>query len=125
MEGPCQRSTYDVSHSQCLELVSNLSGFKDWNTASAALGSKETQKKLPQQLRTVGEMKQALASINDSVVIDANYEFKLGDFMNAAVPLESPDDLISQEFSLALESSDAEIATFRLTLEHEGLTSTF
>lgn len=118
----------DVSHSHCIELVSKVLNFNDWNTASAALKSKVNQAALPFQIRTVGEMRSALAGFKDSDIIDGMYEFKIGDFLEALEDMKlddmgNPEDTITQEFSFVLEElrDDHEIgiASLKLHLENE------
>lgn len=116
----------DISHSQSLELISKIFGFKDWNTASAMLESKPKlkQKSSPSQIETVGDMKKALEAFDDSAMIDADYTFKVKELEDIALEEPDPEDEIYQEFSFTLEdSSDKSIANFKLTLEHETMMS--
>ena len=116
----------DISHSHSLELISKIFGFKDWNTASAMLESKlkTKQNSSPIQIETVGDMKKALAKINDSATIDADYTFKVKELEDIALEEPNPEDEIYQEFSLTLEDDrDNDIVTFKLTLDHETMMS--
>lgn len=112
----------DVSHGHCLELISQIFGFKDWNTASAALNLKTKKDILPIHVRTVGDMKKALALFDDDdAIFDGEYEFKLNDFLSDIDPdLEDIDSTIIQEFSLILTDFVPDIASFKLKLEHES-----
>lgn len=120
-----EKYNVDVSHGHCLDLTSEIFGLRDWNTASAA--SKEAnQISLPIEISTVGGMRRALASFKDSDIIDAEYVFKIKDFLESLDPLESPEDSIRQEFKFVLEHLDdgrvePRIASFKLTLENEEL----
>jgi hypothetical protein len=114
----------DVSHGHCMELISQLFGFKDWNTASAALKPKDKQGQLPIHVRTVGDMKKALALFDDDeAILDGEYEFKVRDFINE-MSAEDWDDktIITQKFSLVLEQFVPDIASFKLKVEHESMT---
>lgn len=111
----------DVSHGHCMELISQLFGFKDWNTASAALEPKSKKESLPIQIKTVGDMRRALELFDDSVRIDGEYEFKLKDFMNEVDP-DHLDGIITQEFSFILQDFIPDIASFQLKLENEDET---
>ena len=114
----------DVSHGHCMELISQLFGFKDWNTASAALKPKTKQDQLPIHIKTVGDMKRALALFDDDTAIfDGEYEFKIQDFINE-INAEDWDGetILTQEFSLVLEEFVPDIASFKLKIEHESLT---
>lgn len=111
----------DVSHGHCMELISQLFGFKDWNTASASLKSKNTDNQLPIYIRTVGDMKRALSLFDDEAMLDGEYDFKLKDFLNDVDPSEI-DGTITQEFSLVLTQLVPDMASFKLTLEHESIT---
>lgn len=114
----------DISHSHSLELISKILGFKDWNTASAMLEFKPKikQNSSPIQIETVGDMKKALAKINDSAAIDADYTFKVKELENIVLEEPDPEDEIYQEFALTLEDDrDNDIVTFKLILEHETM----
>jgi glyoxalase superfamily protein len=115
-----ERCDVDVSHGHSLELISRIFSFKDWNTASAALKPKIEQNLSSAQIATVGDMKRALETFDDSVMIDACYKFKHKDF--EIDPLADPEDEINQEFSLTMEEFDGDIASFTLKLEHESIT---
>ena len=112
----------DISHGHCIELISQLFGFKDWNTASAALSSKANQNTYPIKIKTVGDMKNALAALEDSAIIDADYDFNIGEFLDEIEPMGQHDDVINQEFSFILERAAKDIVTFTLVLEHESMT---
>lgn len=114
----------DVSHGHCMELISQLFGFKDWNTASAALNPKDKQGQLPIHVKTVGDMKKALALFDDDTAIfDGEYEFKIQDFINEINAEDwDGDTILTQEFSLVLEEFVPDIASFKLKIEHESLT---
>ncbi|WP_041802739.1 glyoxalase superfamily protein [Micavibrio aeruginosavorus] len=114
----------DVSHGHCMELISQLFGFKDWNTATAALKPKAKQDLLPIHIKTVGDMKKALALFDDDTAIfDGEYEFKIQDFINEINAEDwDGDTILTQEFSLVLEEFVPDIASFKLKIEHESLT---
>ena len=111
----------DISHGHCMEIISQLFGFKDWNTASAALKPKSKQDLLPIHIKTVGDMKKALALFDDEAILDGEYKFKLKDFLNEVEPDEL-NGVITQEFSLVLEEFVSDIASFKLKLENEDIT---
>lgn len=124
----------DISHSHCIELVSKVLNFNDWNTASAALKSKVNQAALPFQIKTVGEMRSALAGFKDSDIIDGMYEFKIGDVLESLDDMKmddmgDPENTITQEFSFVLEhlrdDHEMGIASFKLTLENEEVGITY
>lgn len=120
-----EKSDVEVSHSHCLEMVSQLFGLKDWNTAAAVLKPKNNQPPLPFYIKTVGDLKKALESFEDSDTIDAMYEFKARDILlEIAAENPGPEDVISQEFSLVLsEARDSfGIASLDLKLENEDIT---
>lgn len=118
-----EKCNVDVSHGHCIELISQLFGFKDWNTASATLKSKADQNIFPAQIKTVGDMKRALEACDDSASIDADYDFKLGDFLDEIDPLAHREDVINQEFSFILEQGAKDIVSFTMVLEHESMTT--
>ena len=121
-----ERSGIEVSHSHCLEMVSHLFNFKDWNTATAALKQKGNQNALPFYIKTVADLKKALESFEDSDTIDAMYEFKARDLLEELVAENpGPKDFITQEFSFVLrDPGDSDgIASLDLKLENEDITS--
>ena len=121
-----ERYQIDVSHGHCMELLSQLFGFKDWNTASAALKSKSKPLDLPLRVNTVGDMRTALAHFKDTDYIDGMYDFLLVDFLDQIDGNAAASDMVSQEFSFTLEKLDdskegPRFASFRLKLENEEL----
>lgn len=120
-----ERSGVEVSHSHCLEMVSQLFNFKDWNTATAALNKKQTQETLPIYIKTVSDLKKALETFEDSDTIDAMYEFNARDILHEiAAENPGPEDLITQEFSFVLRQprDSFGIASLDLKLENEDIT---
>ncbi len=132
------RCQVELSHSQCLELISQIFGFKDWNTATAELSAFERLKALasirskkPEGLfagqgMTVGDLRKALEGYDDTATLDADYEFNVGEFMNSFDELDNPEDAIHQEFAVtALEKVDVGYANLKLKLKNESLSSSF
>lgn len=119
----------DVSHSHCIELTSQIFGFKDWNTAAAKI--KLAKPTLPMKIRTVGEMKQALGLFQDEDYIDGMYEFLVKDFLDSLDGNATMADAITQEFSFTLARLDdhpngPRFASFKLEVENEDIgTPTF
>lgn len=120
-----------MTHSQCIELVSNVYGFKDWNTASASAKSISKNLDLPFEIRSVGDMRKALANYQDADAIDFEYNYKLKNMVDEINEMISddadPDDVINQEFSIILERIDGRkvepaFATFKLKIEDESIT---
>jgi hypothetical protein len=121
-----EKYNLDISHGHCLDLVSDLFGFKDWNTASAASKLKADQISLPIEIGEVGELRKVLEMFDDSDIIDAEYVFKIGDLLESLDPMGTEADSIRQEFKLVLDHLDAgeakpKIVTFKLELEYENL----
>lgn len=72
-----QEFGFDVPHGQCLKIVSQLFGFKNWNTAKATVvraPDAQSSEYCPTNIKTVGELKRALESYGDSDRIRA-YDF--------------------------------------------------
>lgn len=121
-----EKCDFEISHSHSLELVSQVFGFKDWNTASALIKPKENgigDFSNSIKIKTVGDMKKALELFNDTDMIDADYTFKVIDFMESLWDVERPDDEILQEFSLSIAGFNEDILTFKLNLDHESIRS--
>lgn len=119
-----EKCNADISHGHSLELISQLFGFKDWNTASAATKPKAEKVSLPIYIETVGDMKKALELFKDTDTIDADFEFKLKDVLENLDESDSPEDTIHQEFSLSFEQFNEDIVSFKLALKNEDIYST-
>lgn len=130
-----EKCNVELSHSQCLELISQIFGFRDWNTATAevsawdrmkflaSLRSKAPERPLAVEGITVGELRKALEKYDDSSTIDADYEFNLGQFMNSIEDIQNPEDTIHQEFAItALTAVDDDYANLKLELKEESCT---
>ena len=126
----------NVSHSQSIELLSQVFGFKDWNTAKAELShfeqlqflasirSKKQEIPLSVQGMTVGEVRKALESYPDSATIDADYEFNLGEYINSIDELSTPEDTIHQEFAFVeVGKVSADYVSLKLTLKEESFST--
>lgn len=114
-----KQNNSEISQSSCLQVVAQMHGFQDWNTASASLKSKVKKNSSPVEVKTVADMKRALEIFDDSAMIDACYEFKLKEFEIES--LADPEDEIYQEFSFILEGFGGKIASFKLKPEHESV----
>jgi hypothetical protein len=117
-----EKCNSQISHSQGLELISNVFGFKDWNTASALLSKDVAAPKGPTKITTVGELRNAIDGLDDSVHLDAEHSINIYDFLKEADIDQSlsPEDEISYEFSFVLDQSDSEFATLKLYSENES-----
>jgi hypothetical protein len=116
-----EKYNVDVSQGHCLELISKVFGFKDWNTASAALKPKIKENSAPFAVETVGELKKALEPFKDSDRIDAQFTFKLIDFLKH-LDDDDPESEIHQGFSISLDTFDGD-PVLKLKLEYEDLMS--
>lgn len=119
-----EKCNANISHSHSLELVSQLFGFRDWNTASAATKPKADQVSLPIHIETVADMKRALELFKDTDTIDADFEFKIKDILENLDESDSPEDTIHQEFSMSFEQFNDDIVSFKLALKNEDIYST-
>lgn len=108
-----------LSQGHALELISKIHGFRDWNTASASLKKNEKQTSSQVQINTVGSLKKALNSFDDSAIIEADYKFKIKEFEFDL--LEDAEAEIYQEFSFSLEELDKDIISIKLELVHESI----
>lgn len=115
-----EKYNVNVSQGHALELISKVYGFRDWNTASASMKKKEKQIHSSVQINTVGDLKKALNSFDDSAIIEADYKFKLKEF--EFDPSDNPESEIYQEFSFSLEELDKNIISIKLELVHESIT---
>lgn len=114
----------DISHSHSLELVSQVFGFKDWNTASASSKSKSKTVSHTVKGNTVGDVKKVLEKFPDSATIDFNYMLKIADLIFELDEEEVlPDTEIYQEFSFASAEINGDIVSVQLELENEDLWS--
>ncbi|HAZ13253.1 MAG: hypothetical protein A2X86_00505 [Bdellovibrionales bacterium GWA2_49_15] len=131
-----EKYSLDISHGHCMELISQLFGFKDWNTAKAEISAFERLQVLASirarttnddeivKGMTVGEIRKALEGCDDSATVDADFEFSLGEFINSLEELANPEDTIHQEFAVtAIEKFDENYANIKLTLNYENLST--
>ena len=135
-----EQSKVNVSHSHCLELISQLFGFKDWNTANAELPNeapyepweriialasiRSKSTKIDSSVRgmTVGEIRKALEGFDDSATVDFDYEYNLGEYFNSFDELNAPEDNIRQEFAaVSISKVDDDYANLKLALKNEEL----
>lgn len=107
----------DVSHGHCLEIVSQLFGFADFNTA-AALTKGETPKGQPAPVgaTTVGELKKALEAYDDADWV-RTYETVEDNGDGSAGPVGA----IYREYSFIVKPDDdvEGIVELKLHLEEE------
>lgn len=119
----------DVSQGHGLELISQLLGFKDWNTASAASKTSGSGKVLPLRIETIGELKKALEGFRDTDSVDAEFEFRIDEFISKLnEEMIGAGDRILQQFSVVIEKTtdvgkDHDIVTFKLNLDYEDVVS--
>jgi hypothetical protein len=111
-----EKYNIDISHSHSLELASQLSDFKDWNTAVAAAKSKG---RLPTFIMSVGKMMKVLAKFDPSAKLEMWH-------------LQRPDREMVEEFkfkegeycvntySLIFDGVNEKGATFQLKLEDQS-----
>lgn len=114
----------DVSHGHCLDLISELFGFKDWNTASAGLKPTVNQDALPDFITTAGDMRRALEPFKDSAVIEAWSDFKIEAFGMAMAELDVTEGTITTAYSFIRGECGDDKVSFQLKTEREELYST-
>ncbi len=110
----------DISHSHSLELISQLFGFKDWNTASAVSKSKG---RLPVNIKTVGQMKKVLGKFDDSAELVMWNLHAIAGLIDVIKELNLSDEMFHDEYSLIFDGVAADKASFQLKLEDEKLIS--
>lgn len=115
-----EKCNADISHSQCLELISQLFDFKDWNTASAISRSKEN---LPTFVKTAGDMKMVLEAFDDSAKLETWNTLVIGGLLEALKTLDINDGSFQSKYSLIFDGEVGNRASFQLKLENERLFS--
>lgn len=118
-----EKCNVDVSHGHCIELISQLFGFRDWNTASAALKSKLNQDALPDSITTAGEMRRALEPLKDSAIIALWDRLLVKEFITTMSELDVTEGIITSSYSLIREECGDDKIRFQLKLEHQRLDS--
>lgn len=108
-----EKCNSDISHSHSLELVAQILGYKDWNTAAADLKQKSVPASKDNPITTVGELKKALQPFDDSTLVESECELKMKD--GDAVTY------ILQEFSFFIKKSEDNAAVIKLKLENEDI----
>lgn len=117
-----EKYNVDISQGHGLDLVSKVYGFQDWNTASAALKPNRKKTSAPTSIETVGDLRGALASYQDSDRIDAEFKFKLSDLLNQLNEYDDPESEVIQGFDLSVTDFDGR-PELALILKHEDLYS--
>lgn len=114
-----EKQTSNITHGHCLDLISIIYGFKDWNTASALLSKNHTNETAKTKIDTVGELRKKIADLPDNTPLDAEHTI---DTVNFLQELEIGQSKIHYEFSVSLEvEGDTEkFATLNLKVEHES-----
>jgi|GEM_PF-2055778 len=108
----------DVSHSHSLELISQLSDFKDWNTAVAAAKSKGRQ---PIFITNVGKMMKVLAKLNPTAELSM-WHIRKPDFSQKMVEEFKFKDgeYCINKYSLIFDGPDEKSVSFQLKLEDQS-----
>ncbi|USN47066.1 MAG: hypothetical protein H6626_12870 [Pseudobdellovibrionaceae bacterium] len=117
MKNKCDAS---ISHSHSLELISQLFGFKDWNTATAVSKSRG---RLPTNIKTVGQMKRVLEKFDDSAELVMWNLHAVAGLIDVIKELNLTDETFQDEYSLVFDGVAADKASFQLKLEDEKLIS--
>src|SRR5690606_18864552 len=99
----------DVSHSQCLELLSQLFGLKDWNTASDISKSKG---RLPVNIKEVGQMKKVLDKFDDSTDLEMWSLLAIEGLIDVIKELKLKDEVFHHKYSLIFDGVEADKASF-------------
>ena len=108
----------DISHSHALELASQLSDFKDWNTAVAAAKSKG---RMPTFIMEVGKMMKILAKFDPSAKLEM-WHLQRPNFSREMVDefKFKEDEYCINTYSLIFDGPNERGATFQLKLEKQS-----
>lgn len=107
-----EKCNLDISYSQCLELMSQLHGFKDWNTASADLDKEAFHLHDHGEIKNIGELKKAIESLLDTTPVECECDIELKDGHEVTH--------INQEFTFSIKKRE-EGALIHLKLEYENI----
>ena len=113
-----EKCNADISHSYCLELSSQLFGFKDWNTASAV---SKTKGRLPTYIKTVGQIKKILAKFDDSAGFELWGLNGIAGLIDVIKTLSLKDEFLRNHYSLIFCGADENKPSFQLKLEEQRL----
>jgi len=108
----------DVSQGHGLELMSQLFGLKDWNTASAVL---KTKGRLPTYIKTVGQMKKVLSKFDDSLPMEMWGLNSVEGYLETIKELNLKNEMFQNRYSLISDGVSTDIASFQLKLEDQKL----
>ena len=113
-----EKCSFEISHSQSLELASQLSDFKDWNTAVAAAKSRG---RMPTFITQAGKLMKILAKLEPTAHLKI-WHLQRPDFSRAMAEEYKikEDEYIVSSYSLIFEGVGEEGASFQLKLENES-----
>lgn len=116
-----EKCNSDISHSHCLELISQIFGIKDWNTVSGLVKSEVKNKKLPIVIKNIGDLHKASEHLNASTSIEVDDSWLTQGFFEALNELGHTDGTILNKYSLVLVETPEGKAKFRLKLEDQRI----
>ena len=109
-----------IKHGHCLDLVSIIHGFKDWNTASAKLSQIPAKPKKGERINSLGKFREQTSYLPDDTVLDASFDLEIGEFLSELEDFQTGAYL---ECSMTLNDHGSEeypYATLELNIEHES-----
>lgn len=66
-----------IPHGHCLDLVSMIHDFKDWNTASAALSRSPKMPRPKGKIDTIGKFREQTSHLSDDTHLDADFSLDI------------------------------------------------
>jgi hypothetical protein len=118
-----EKHSVDIPHGHCLDLVSQLFGSKDWNTASAMVKPRVNPEDRPMFVLSVGEMKKLLEPCEDSAAISVWGNQRIKAFADTMKELGLEQGMLTTEYSLTREEFTKDKVSFQLKCEDQYLSS--
>ena len=114
----------DVSQGHGLELVSQMFGFKDWNTASAISKNEATKEELPVWIKTLGDFRKVAAKSDDKTKLEFWNNTPIDAFLDFLRSQKLKEGTLQNKYSLLFGSNQDGELEFQLKLEDQRLLDT-
>lgn len=107
-----------IPHGHCLDLVSLMYNFKDWNTASALLSRQSKILNSKVEIDTIGKFRDQTKHLTDETHLDASFDLDIIDLIR-----ELEDGQTGTHYTFSFSSvdihGDDDFATLNLEVKYE------
>lgn len=107
-----------IPHGHCLDLVSKIYDFKDWNTASAMLSGVPQKTDPEEKIDTIGKFRQLTAHLSDDAHLSADFTLDIIDLISELEEGQSATNFTFSLSSIEIHGDD-DFATLALGVDYE------